>query len=630
MKVCDLQERFGVSELHSMDETENKVKIIGYEEAKASFPNVVLSQSENVCYFPFKLCHSIPKVNSRGRTYMPAVLQKSFPSLMDQVLDYEHQLVDNKTSNQDRIIGHVKSVRFDGQIPLEMNARNLPKEPMPVIGLGCLYKRAYGVNKILQQTGDKPSLWRVSMECNHDWNDAYFWYGREEFIPISDASEEMIDCIGKDYVKPYKGRELAVCIGGMDKELNFLGAALTTNPADTDADILGFVTGMNRELCSRKIFHMPICPLTGKAREVADAGSQKIKELSSIAILGWTEEGGMDKHKHMILSDGTVMPEHGHHHCMKTWTINPGRKATLSGVTEVNHDYVRNTEGERMTFVHNHLFNIDLIKKASAVTGASEPSTNNGVNDMPDYSMNDLASATVTIGESEMKLQDLMKEFAKELATASAATGAKPDELKPVLLRLGDLADKFRELNADEEIKSRISEEIDKRVASGQLITKEKADAAVAEAQAKATETVELEKKRLELIQKRREKCREAGINLDFQFDGLTNSAGQPMTVGDRVDNFGVDEQGEREFLYNFGLWKKIAEDGAEKEKEGEKPVVTTTPAKEAASARKQTMHLAGGGPSGEENNNTDPWIGFGSKPSSVRKDNGGVHLLTR
>lgn len=645
MKVCDLQQQLGDREFHSMEESDNKIELFDFEMAKNAFPEAKLCNSEHVAYFPFKLCHSIPRVNSRGRTFMPQVLQKSFHSLMDQCLDFEHELVDNNTTSRDRIIGHVKAVKFDGPVIEVSSAATLPKEPMPVTGLGCLYKRATGVNDIISETQKNPQKWRVSMECYHNWEQAYLWYNRDTLININEAPADMLDCISIDFVKKYKGKELAVCIGGMDKEIAFLGAALTTNPADSDAHILGFVAGINRELSSRKNFFMPFRVFNGMAKEVASGSftardkivEQTIKELANIVAVGQTDAGGMDKHVHDVLSDGTIMPMNGHVHVIKTMHIMGGTGPMFSGVTDNVYEYavgaVSNTQNDRQGVVHNHTWNISLKKKAKGTNGTAASTPD--MSSVGNYSQADLASAIVTIGENEMKLQELMAVLAKEMASAGAAE--KPDEVKASLGRINELANKLDKMNAEEEFKSRLESEIEARLKAGTMITKEKADETIKAMQAVADEKLEVEKKRLEVIAARRNKCLTAGVNLDFEFDGVTNAEGKPVKVIDRLESFGCDDSGNREFDYNFALWKKIAEQGVEEER---RAAVLTLPnpsqngtlqqVKEAASAgRLNTMHLAGGGPT-NVGNNGDLSKGFGTRPSKIAKHNGGVHLLTK
>lgn len=663
MKLSDLQERFGDRELHSLDSSEdNKIEFISLELAKSDFPTVKLSSSEHVAYFPFKLCHSIPRVNSRGRTFMPTVLQKSFASLMDQCLDYEHELVDNNTTKRDRIIGHVKAVKFDhpaaiAEIATALNSGKLsaasliPVSPLPVVGLGVLYNRAEGVNEIVAETNKNPKSWRVSMECYHAWQDAYLWHDKKDLININDASDDMLDCIGMDCVKPYKGRELAVCIGGLDKEIAFLGAALTTNPADTDAEVLGFIAGVNRELSSQKTFFMPLREFRGMAKEVASAPfsvrdklvEHAIKELASVVPLGETEPGGLDNHVHMVMSDGTIMPASGHMHSAKTISITAGNKASFSGITDPAHlrpsSYISSSQDD----VHNHTWNIDLKKKVKVTTDKQSGQKNGQRVSMQvenysaaDFTQEEVAEATVTIGETEMKLQELMASLAKEMATVSAVE--KPDEMKAAQARIAELASKMEKMNAEEEFKTRVEAEVKARVDAGQLIPKEKADEAVAAAQKEADKKLEIEKKRLEMVQERKNKCLQAGINLDFEFEGVTNADNKPMTVNDRLAVFTPDEAGEKDFNYNFAMWKKIAEQGAEAEKQTEdfkakEAAKAADKAKEAASAngngnvRHNTMHLAGGGPTGTQ---TEALRGFGSKPDQVGKHNGGVHLLLK
>ena len=152
-------------------------------------------------------------------------------------------------------------------------------------------------------------------------------------------------------------------------------------------------------------------------------------------------------------------------------------------------------------------------------------------------------------------------------------------------------------------------------VTEGKYLTKEKADAAVAEAVAAKEKELKAANDALLAEQAKRSerllKCQELKIDLATEFTGLKNAAGGTLTLRDRLEAIPLDANGDTQFQADLSLWAVSAKK--------DEPVVTTvattadggavvkqeTPAAEAASKGAKPgvkqIPMAGAGPTAEK-----------------------------
>ena len=568
------------------------LKPMSHEEVSSMFPNIDLTNSEGIVYVPLTMCHSLPTINARKRCFTSNTLANSFASAVDSLIDREHMLEANgdliPDGFSDQIIGHIKSARFTGS--KLSSGKEVASEAQPLYALAALYMRASGVADMLQNHLTGKEVWRTSMECGHQWSDAHLMY-RGDFIPIADAPGSMLENIKLDTILPYKGHEVAAVLGGVDGFVDFWGLALTTQPADVDTELIGMVAGQSRDLASRKIFHAPIrkfkCSSDKKALEVAGGPvDKKITELANITVIGETDEA--DGHKHLILSDLTILPAAGHDHWLDAKNITRGTKPVLTGRTGVHYTGVRNAIGERVDETpHLHLISLPLTGRFSS------PQVSSGNSD------GDSTSTEVsTIGDlDEMKLQDLLKKmegFESQLASL-AKGGGNDDEskFKEFASSFSGMMGELKEVASGEAINAAVEEEINKRIEAGTLLTKEKADEAVTTAVTEKQEEFDASKAEAEKRQGRLDQIKDAGINLDFELQGVNDSEGNPMTVQKVLDGLDTDDAGDNQFNLNFSAWKQIADQAkAQAEAESSQPAqedVTTEQTAAAAASKQET-----------------------------------------
>lgn len=566
------------------------IQVATEEDIKKMFPGVRLDGTGSVAYLPMRMCHSLPHVNKRGRCFTPQVLANSYASAFDSLIDVEHLLEANyNNSDRDLIVGHIKAARFDYS-PAGEIASMIPAEPIPMYALGALYLRHKMVPKIIEEHFGSNSRWQVSMECYHRWEEASLYYDNK-FIPIQEACDGMLRCIKKGSVQPYQGKPLAAAMGGADGQVDFWGLGLTKAPADGDAEILNIITASSRELASTRKNFLPLRfekfmvekGNSEKSLELAnDFVDRRTAELASIGMLGKTDPAE-DGHVHDVLTDGTILPAHGHQHCVANWNLVRGTKPKWTGRTDSHHEYYRDSMSvESRSLVHIHTINIELRGKATAV---------------PEGGDDDLANL---LGDDPMKLKEILDRLGKlESKVSTGNSGDKTPALTEFLQELASLRGEIASLSKTEEIQEMVRAEIASAVEAGTLVKKEDHESKLAAAVKVEHDKAEEERKKAERIQARLETVSALGVSLDYEFED------QPgITIDKKVRAIGFDDAGEQLFQAEVRAIKSMVEVEKMKQAAAEAPEVTTGAAATAANVETKPAtkkKLLVGGPSGTE-----------------------------
>lgn len=589
----NVKDRIGNTELFT---SSSSLSLLDKDDVSKFF-GVELSNSEGIAYVPVKMCHSLPTVNSRKRCFTPKTLRNSFASAIDSIVDIEHSLLSNKIgASNDRIVGHIKTAKFDpenklGTVELA-DIKSVPSEPAPLVSLVALYLRADGVNDIIDNHVKGKSEWKTSMECGHDWRDSYFYY-RGEFIPFEDAPGQLLEGITAHNIKPYKGHEVAAVLGGLDGVVDFWGMALTTSPADKNADILGIFGGQSKDLASANIFRVPLISSKITSSEAAsDIIHEKVNELASISVIGETEVH-TDGHKHLILSDLTIVPASKHTHS-GDWIVTRGTKPSLTGKTGIDYGGLYDEYDRYQENPHLHLISIPLSGKYT-----SESTADGTVN-----------TELFNNGDSnDMKIKELgdkIKKLEKELASKKDGDGNSNSAIDAVLPILTQL----KEMATAEEFEDAVKQAINERIEKGELLTSDSHSTIVAE---KVTEKEEEYKSKIadqEVKSKRILAVQEAGISLDFEFDKDEDEA-EAISIKGILDTIGTDEIGEKQFKAHLKSWRAMAQKEKEKAEQVAAAEAANSGVVNTSVVKKNTSILAVGSPSSSEQaSDSNPKIG--------------------
>lgn len=568
-------------------------KAMTKDEAKLLFPSMSFSESNYIAYVPMKMCHSLPSVNKKGRCFTPQVLHRSVASAKHSLIDFDHILKDHG-NREDAIIGHIMDASFNWELQKELaSVLSIPAAPVPMYALGALFMRHPKVQSIIKgQNAGRP--WKTSMECEHNWSDAALYY-EGELIPVKEAASDMRECVKQNQVLPYKGKPMAVALGGINGSVDFWGLALTQSPADDETEVLSIMTaakevasvGQNGEQQKKKFFALKyeIIPTKGISSEsLEDAVDKRINEQASISIIGKTEPAE-DGHFHEVLSDGTILPAQGHVHYSTWYSIVRGTNPRYTGRTDTQTERNKVDEYGAVTLegkTHMHLINIPL--RGKAVTGSGEP-----MEDDVDSEVSNISP------EDEMKVNEILANLQKvesaiTLATTQLSTGKSGEQasVSPALLSLSSELASLRQgissLSKDDEIKDGIKKEIANMVASGELIEKEELNKKI-----EAMKT-ELEKKheadRLEQNKRQERINKLVGIGLNLEAAPWDDEPG--VTIKEKLEKFPVDAIGDQLFNSEFRYLNTLAQ--SEKERLAEEEAAKAgknTPAASAASVTK-------------------------------------------
>ena len=532
--ICGDGSRTIVSE--AADGRMESLEINNIPRLKQMFPDEEFSNTKSVAYMASVLCNSFPKRNARGRMMMPKVLARSVASARDSILNIDHTPfgVDGEG-----IVGHIKTASFQWN---EEADGMRPAKPIPVNALNALSLRHPRIPKILEDQNRLRS-WGTSMECRHNYNDAGFWY-EGEYIPVQDAEEAMRQCVGKMYVKPYKGKELSLCIGGEDGAVDFWGYALTQDPADTDATILGFAS-VGREAASagnKKKFFFGLSAINidvrGKtAEEAASAVDTQLTELASVEVLGQTEPAP-DGHTHDVLTDGTVFPANGHSHYLPSWVIKRGTSPRFTGHTDQHTVYQPGPEYSGGGATHMHMIDINLRGKSGAKAN-DEPVSSESASVFSEEFMN-LKAMLARVEAAITKVSS------GKTATEEANNGADNAAL---LIELNAIKTELATGDVAESIKKQVAEEVANMITSGDVVKKDDVQAKVDEAVAKAKADAEAAAAETKLRQARLDKITALGVNVDSVLPGEPDTA---ASIRARIDAIGIGGVNDQLFDLHF------------------------------------------------------------------------------
>lgn len=215
-------------------------ELSGVTTKKIEFAGRTFEPDTAKAFVDAKMCHSLPAFNSARRSWTAATLANSFESAADQLVDIDHQLefyaklAGREITSGDLIVGHIAAVDFPGKD--EAVKMSKAGEAVPVRVLLSLYKKAKGMQRIIDQIASGKGEWKLSMECEYAMDESALWDG-DKFYPLDKAERAMLECIKPNTVEKYDGKEMVLVLGGEDGRVNFTGVALTRWPKDRQATI---------------------------------------------------------------------------------------------------------------------------------------------------------------------------------------------------------------------------------------------------------------------------------------------------------------------------------------------------------------------------------------------------------
>jgi len=222
-------------------------------------------------YFKFQLSHAFPQGATVYQTALhPAVIAKSYRSLLNQNINYEHQIASYHSDKdvRDRVIGAVVAVDFPSQ-PAGGWKLDLNATPPGITCVGVLFKQTQGMAKIMGEHSSSKRKYTVSMEVFYPLEEAGFAIelnGKDpkfdfsppdfikagyEYVPYEEAPDELAATFSSKksrIVLRYQGRKVYLMMGGLSNPVNYAGAGVVAFGAEPTAKILRMAASANRLL----------------------------------------------------------------------------------------------------------------------------------------------------------------------------------------------------------------------------------------------------------------------------------------------------------------------------------------------------------------------------------------------
>jgi len=232
-------------------------------------------------YFQFQFSHAFPQGSTVYQTGLhPAVVAKSHKSLLNQNINYEHQIASYHSDKdvRDRVIGSVVAVDFPrepaGGWKLDLNAA-----PPAITGIGVLFKQTQGMAKIMGEHVSSKRKYTVSMEVLYplmpgddpenpnnfagfavalngkdpkfNFSPPDFIQAGYEYIPADKAPDDLVATFSRKksrVVAQYKGRKVHVLMGGLNNPVHYAGAGVVAFGAEPPAKIVRLAASANGQL----------------------------------------------------------------------------------------------------------------------------------------------------------------------------------------------------------------------------------------------------------------------------------------------------------------------------------------------------------------------------------------------
>ncbi len=204
-----------------------------------------LEPDDGRAYITYNICRAFPKVigpESHGKYlgFHPKVLHRCHSRLVHKQNNLNHNLV-KYGAYKDAIMGCVVGTAvIEGAATMDIPQTIEEAPSMQVCAV--IFKNASGVKKMLGEhlTG-KP--WSVSIESRAKYGDSGVFDPNDRvIIPFSEIKGAMKNVVRFSVesgltLGEYKGKQLAMAMGGIDGDAFFDGVGYTRNPAEDTAEI---------------------------------------------------------------------------------------------------------------------------------------------------------------------------------------------------------------------------------------------------------------------------------------------------------------------------------------------------------------------------------------------------------
>lgn len=220
-------------------------------------------------YVEFRCAHTMPVVNEFGCMLHPAVIARSYQTMLHQQFNLNHQMRfwDKEKIANDRMLGAIVAVRFPPMPESGWKIAKTKEEAPGIQGVASLSLIAHGADRIVgeHKTGRKERT--VSIEMIFDETESGFvvmgqdvpanlrqdtpqdiWTQSMVYIPWAKAPEEMRKLWnGKRIKGRWRNQDVRMLCGGIDNSVHFAGLGLVDIGFEKEACVKAMLAGSGEE-----------------------------------------------------------------------------------------------------------------------------------------------------------------------------------------------------------------------------------------------------------------------------------------------------------------------------------------------------------------------------------------------
>lgn len=494
---------------------------------KITFNGTEYASDNQKVYVRAKFCHSFPFANVKGRSFHPATLANSYETARHHLFDFDHTLT-YYGQEQNEICGAIIDTYFPSKVDALAAMNKGDSIAMEV--LFVLWRKVEDVQTVVEELNSDKNEWATSMECEYIPAESAFAHDGN-IIPVLEAPDEMLECVGPYSISHYEGKPLTLLMGGVDGEVLFSGGALTKMPADGNAKVIDSTANRSIQFQSRRLNYLNLHNTLSAHSEVASKGfmakhakdkpkqeikfRDKTREEKDAAnlVIGLTDPAE-DGHQHEVLADMSIRAAQGHRHWLDLRLFDP-TTGTLEGVTDTHGEW--DVHDNRV--VHDHRILLGPAVQPAEIT--------------EEVSMDPKQEA----------------KFLREQAKA-----IKDEKVKSSLL---ERASKLEEEGVDQIAEDTIAA----RIESGDLVPKTTHEEAIEKARKEAAEKIETEQREKAEAEEKEKAAKEARVKAIS--DAGLDPKGQltkEQTLEDYAMAIPFNEEGEKQFKSTLEMWTNISE----------------------------------------------------------------------
>jgi hypothetical protein len=237
-----------------------------------TFGSEVFTPDSFKAYVEFRLSHGFPVITTDRTAMHPAVVEKTYRSLLHQVFNLGHIMKSHDAVYaHDRVVGSVVAVEFPKAPKGGWKVQSSREKAPGIRGCAVMHKAADGVPTILEQHLTGKLEWTVSMEVTYFPEQSGFLVGRGvdvafarakiqtpddiaalgyDYVPWGEAGPQLRNCWDEDtgaMKEEWAAADLYLLLGGLDGDNLYRGVGLCPAGKEAEAAVMSMVAALPPE-----------------------------------------------------------------------------------------------------------------------------------------------------------------------------------------------------------------------------------------------------------------------------------------------------------------------------------------------------------------------------------------------